>query len=134
MQLDALSAGKALGQLLPHLFEELLKDLDGLRDSTFLTELVEFVSASPSRDFVKVVSHTLVLVFLNGSLVAESLLSFRQDFVLFEISRTVDLDAGEFKYFRPWLACMVLHMYYKYVYVRNAFRSKVACQEARRSN
>ena len=45
--IGCLVAGKALGQLLPHLFEELLKDLDGLRDSTFLTELVEFVSASP---------------------------------------------------------------------------------------
>ena len=52
------------------------------------------------RDFVKIASHTLVFgVFLNGS-------------------RTVDLDAGEFKYFRPWLACMVLHTYiYIYMYV-----------------
>ena len=202
--IGCLVAGKALGQLLPHLFEELLKDLDGLRDFVMLlgpsriihacdrcldqlelfgnhpqlgTKAVElFVllrqnlvgvahhlllvrTAATSgaaglalelqaqlipllqiagiglhffdriggvrlrksfRDFVKIASHTLVFgVFLNGSLVAESLLSFRQhgfeDFVLFEISRTVDLDAGEFKYFRPWLACMVLHIY---IYVK----------------
>ena len=43
--IGCLVAGKALGQLLPHLFEELLKDLDGLRDFVmlFLVQVGSFI-------------------------------------------------------------------------------------------